>query len=88
MSAYSAVRLDLRNNLTKERLNELKEQLENKKVYISINSKEEITNLTKIAMNFQIDIDYIAIYMNSTFDKHVIEMLFGILSSNRVSVSL
>ena len=88
MSAYSAVRLDLRNNLTKERLNELKEQLENKQVEILINSKEEITNLTKIAMNFQTDIDYIAIYMNSTFDKHVIEMLFGILSSNRVSVSL
>ena len=88
MSAYRSVRLDLRNNLTKERLNELKEQLENKQVEILINSKEEITNLTKIAMNFQTDIDYIAIYMNSTFDKHVIEMLFGILSSNRVSVSL
>ena len=78
----------MRNNLTKEKLNELKKQLDNKKVDIQINSKAETINLNKLATNSQIDIDMIEVYLNSTFDEYIIEMLFGILSSNRVSVSL
>ena len=67
-------------------MNTLKEVLEQNIVDIQINSKEGIINFSKILMKFQVNIDFIAIYLDEKLNS-IIDMIMNFLSSDKVSVS-
>ena len=67
-------------------MDSLKEHIENNKIDIRINSKNEVINLNRMLMKYSVNFNLIGIFLNDSFDSYI-QLIQSTLSSDKVSVS-
>ena len=73
--------------LNKQNVSNLSETLHNNELHFRINSKDEIINLNKLSVKYNVKISSIEIYINESIETYI-PMIARILSSDNISVSL
>jgi len=83
---YGTKKINLK-KLNKQNIDDLYEITKSYKLDIRINSVEEVTNLHKLSVKYNVKIDIIAFYINETIASYI-PMILSILSTDNVSIRI
>merc|ERR1719489_581808 len=83
---YGTKKINLK-NLNKKNIDDLYEITRSYKLVIRINSVQEVTNLHKLSVKYNMKINVIDIYINEKIASYI-PMILSILSSDNVSIRI